>query len=158
MKSDTFTFKSSDGIQIFTYRWMQDEVSAVKGVVQIAHGMAEHAARYERFANALAMEAASRLLNRKVLDCLKDIATGKAAEKEAEKIAEPAAETSEEKPAKAKKAAKKEPVDGEVVEEKPAKAKKAVKKVAADESAAEKVESTESEAPKSSKSKKSDKK
>ena len=112
----------------------------------------------ERFANALAMEAASRLLNRKVLDCLKDIATGKAAEKEAEKIAEPAAETSEEKPAKAKKAAKKEPVDGEVVEEKPAKAKKAVKKVAADESAAEKVESTESEAPKSSKSKKSDKK
>jgi alpha-beta hydrolase superfamily lysophospholipase len=53
MKSDTFTFKTSDGVQIFTYRWMPDEASAVKGVVQIAHGMAEHAARYERFADAL---------------------------------------------------------------------------------------------------------
>ncbi|MFZ1037315.1 MAG: lysophospholipase [Smithella sp.] len=53
MKSDTFTFKTSDGIQIFTYRWMPDDASAVKGVVQIAHGMAEHAARYERFADAL---------------------------------------------------------------------------------------------------------
>jgi alpha-beta hydrolase superfamily lysophospholipase len=53
MKSDTFTFKTSDGIQIFTYRWVPDEASAVKGVVQIAHGMAEHAARYERFADAL---------------------------------------------------------------------------------------------------------
>lgn len=53
MKSDTFTFKSSDGVQIFTYRWIPDEPSAVKGAVQIAHGMAEHAARYERFAEAL---------------------------------------------------------------------------------------------------------
>ena len=53
MKSDTFTFKTSDGIQIFTYKWVPEEVSAVKGVVQIAHGMAEHAARYERFADAL---------------------------------------------------------------------------------------------------------
>ena len=53
MKSDTFTFKTSDGIQIFTYRWMPDQASAVKGAVQIAHGMAEHAARYERFADAL---------------------------------------------------------------------------------------------------------
>ena len=53
MKSDTFTFKTSDGIQIFTYRWMPDEASAVKGTVQVAHGMAEHAARYERFAGSL---------------------------------------------------------------------------------------------------------
>ncbi|HUN55272.1 MAG TPA: lysophospholipase [Smithella sp.] len=53
MKSDTFTFKASDGIQIFTYRWVPDDLSTVKGVVQIAHGMAEHAARYERFAGAL---------------------------------------------------------------------------------------------------------
>jgi alpha-beta hydrolase superfamily lysophospholipase len=53
MKSDTFTFKTPDGIQIFTYKWMPDEPSALKGVVQIAHGMAEHAARYERFADAL---------------------------------------------------------------------------------------------------------
>ena len=53
MKSDTFTFKASDGVQIFTYKWMPDDASVVKGVVQIAHGMAEHAARYERFAEAL---------------------------------------------------------------------------------------------------------
>jgi alpha-beta hydrolase superfamily lysophospholipase len=52
MKSDTFTFKTDDGIQIFTYRWTP-QTSAVRGVVQIAHGMAEHAARYERFAEAL---------------------------------------------------------------------------------------------------------
>jgi len=48
MKIDTFTFKASDGIQIFTYKWMPDDASAVKSAVQIAHGMAEHAARYER--------------------------------------------------------------------------------------------------------------
>jgi alpha-beta hydrolase superfamily lysophospholipase len=53
MKSDTFTFKASDGVQIFTYKWLPDEASAIKGVVQIAHGMAEHAARYERFAGVL---------------------------------------------------------------------------------------------------------
>jgi alpha-beta hydrolase superfamily lysophospholipase len=50
MKSDTFRFKTSDGVEIFTYRWMPDEASAIRGAVQIAHGMAEHAARYERFA------------------------------------------------------------------------------------------------------------
>ena len=32
----------------------------------------------ERVANALAMQAASRIMNRQVLDCLKNIATGKA--------------------------------------------------------------------------------
>jgi len=53
MKSDTFTFKASDGTKIFTYRWMPDEASSIKGAVQIAHGMAEHAARYERFAVVL---------------------------------------------------------------------------------------------------------
>jgi trigger factor len=114
----------------------------------------------ERFANALAMEAASRLLNRKVLDCLKDIATGKAAEKAAAPAeSEPVAEG--EKPAKAKKTAKKEPaaVEGEAAVEKPAKAKKTVKKEAAEsEVMAEKAESSESDAPKASKTKKSDKK
>ena len=53
MKSETFTFKASDGMQIFTYKWMSDDASVVKGTVQIAHGMAEHAGRYERFAEAL---------------------------------------------------------------------------------------------------------
>jgi len=53
MKNDTFTFKAADGTQIFTYRWMPDDASAIVGAVQIAHGMVEHAARYERFAAAL---------------------------------------------------------------------------------------------------------
>ena len=53
MKNDTFTFKAADGTQIFTYRWMPDNASAIVGAVQIAHGMVEHAARYERFADAL---------------------------------------------------------------------------------------------------------
>ena len=53
MKSDTFSFKAADGTQIFTYKWMPDNASSIKGAVQIAHGMAEHAARYVRFADAL---------------------------------------------------------------------------------------------------------
>ena len=53
MKSDSFSFKAADGAQIFTYRWMPDNASDVKGAVQIAHGMVEHGARYERFADTL---------------------------------------------------------------------------------------------------------
>lgn len=53
MKSDTFDFKTSDGMNVFVYKWLPDDVAAVRGAVQIAHGMAEHAARYERFAEAL---------------------------------------------------------------------------------------------------------
>ncbi len=47
-----FTFKSSDEKEIFVYKWMPEEANA-KGVVQIAHGMAEHAERYDRFAKYL---------------------------------------------------------------------------------------------------------
>lgn len=53
MKNDTFTFNTSDGVQVFVYKWLPDDSSGVKGVVQLAHGMAEHAARYGRFADAL---------------------------------------------------------------------------------------------------------
>jgi len=53
MKNNFLTFNTSDDIQVFTYSWMPDGGLPVKGVVQIAHGMAEHAARYERFAEAL---------------------------------------------------------------------------------------------------------
>lgn len=93
----------------------------------------------ERFANAVAMEAASRLLNRKVLECLKDIATGKAEKAaETEVTAEHAAEGAVEKPAKAKKTTKKAAAE---IETEPAK-----------------EETSESDAPKASKAKKSDKK
>ena len=52
MSVNTFTFTDPDGFQIFVYRWMPEGQKA-KAVVQIAHGMAEHALRYERFADFL---------------------------------------------------------------------------------------------------------
>ena len=47
-----FTFKSTDQTDVFVYKWML-ETQEVKGIVQISHGMAETAARYERFARTL---------------------------------------------------------------------------------------------------------
>ena len=41
-----------DGIEIATYAWPLPEGAAARGVVQIAHGLAEHAGRYDRFATA----------------------------------------------------------------------------------------------------------
>ena len=123
--------------------------------------------RSERFANAVAMEAATRLLNRKVLDSLKEIATGKAAEKAAAAAQEPKAETvakgavaegAEVKPVKAKKPAKKEAAvatETAVGEEKPVRAKKTAAKKAA---VVETTESGEVATPKTSKARKSDKK
>ena len=52
MLATNFTFKSGDGTDIYVYKWMPKDLKA-KGVVQISHGMAEHAARYERFASYL---------------------------------------------------------------------------------------------------------
>jgi alpha-beta hydrolase superfamily lysophospholipase len=52
MKSSTFTFADSDGVAAFVYRWIPDE-GTPKGIVQISHGMQEHAGRYERFAEFL---------------------------------------------------------------------------------------------------------
>lgn len=43
-----FTFADQDGQQIFVYRWSPDEPA--KAVVQIAHGAAEHALRYQPLA------------------------------------------------------------------------------------------------------------
>lgn len=50
MELKNFTFKSEEGTEIYVYNWIPDSEVKVKGVVQIAHGMAETAARYERFA------------------------------------------------------------------------------------------------------------
>ncbi len=52
MRESTFTFQSTDGKEIFTYKWLPDDDN-VWLVVQIAHGMAEHAARYAEFAKFL---------------------------------------------------------------------------------------------------------
>ena len=47
----TEKFKSFDGTVLQCYLW--DDVRSPKGVVQIAHGMAEHARRYDNFASFL---------------------------------------------------------------------------------------------------------
>lgn len=52
MRADTMTIASpQDGTALFVRTWLP--VGPAKGVVQVAHGMAEHSARYERFARAL---------------------------------------------------------------------------------------------------------
>ena len=43
---------SADGVEIATYAWL-DVAGEPLGAVQIAHGLAEHGARYDRFATAL---------------------------------------------------------------------------------------------------------
>jgi len=51
MGNTTFTFTAPDGEEIAVYRW--DGAGSPKAIVQIAHGMGEHAARYGRLAEAL---------------------------------------------------------------------------------------------------------
>ncbi len=51
MQNTTFDLLASDGLAVHTYRWLPG--GDVQGVVQIAHGMAEHAGRYEHVAEAL---------------------------------------------------------------------------------------------------------
>lgn len=53
MLSENFSFQSDDGVNVYVYKWRPDPGTKVKGVVQIAHGMAETAFRYERFADLL---------------------------------------------------------------------------------------------------------
>lgn len=51
VRESSFT-STADGIRVATTEWT-DGVDHPRGVVQIAHGLAEHAARYARFAEAL---------------------------------------------------------------------------------------------------------
>ncbi|WP_435201086.1 alpha/beta hydrolase [Janibacter sp. GS2] len=52
MRADTTTLPSpQDGVDLFVRTWLPE--GEAKGVVQLAHGMAEHSGRYERFARAL---------------------------------------------------------------------------------------------------------
>ncbi len=51
MREDTITVTSGDGIELQTYRWAPE--GEPKAVVQLQHGLGEHAGRYRRFGEAL---------------------------------------------------------------------------------------------------------
>ncbi len=51
MEESTFSFTAADGAEITAYRWTGD--GPPRAIVQIAHGMGEHAGRYRRLAEAL---------------------------------------------------------------------------------------------------------
>ncbi|HMN71683.1 MAG TPA: alpha/beta hydrolase [Rhodoblastus sp.] len=51
MRADSLALIAEDGAQIHVYRWLPE--SAPRAVFQIVHGLAEHAARYGRLAEAL---------------------------------------------------------------------------------------------------------
>ena len=51
MNTTDFTFDSPGGEKIFVYKWTPD--GKARAAVQIAHGMTEHGARYERLARSL---------------------------------------------------------------------------------------------------------
>ena len=51
MQASTFTLATANGVSLFVYRWLPN--APPKAVVQIVHGLAEHAARYARVAEAL---------------------------------------------------------------------------------------------------------
>ncbi|WP_018756283.1 alpha/beta hydrolase [Paenibacillus terrigena] len=54
MKTTNFTLQDEERFNLYIYHWRPDaDDASCKGVVQIAHGMAETAARYARFAEAL---------------------------------------------------------------------------------------------------------
>ncbi len=53
MRADTFMLAARDGASIHVHRWLPDAGKDVRAIVQIAHGMAEHGARYGRFAEVL---------------------------------------------------------------------------------------------------------
>lgn len=53
MKRTPFTFQTSDGLNINAYCWQPEKNKHIKGIIQIAHGMAEHILRYDAFSQFL---------------------------------------------------------------------------------------------------------
>lgn len=53
MRKGYFIWEDAQGINHYVYEWLPSEDVEMKGIVQIAHGMAETAARYERLADVL---------------------------------------------------------------------------------------------------------
>jgi len=55
MQASSRTLTADDGTTLFARRWRPDTGVPVLAVVQIAHGMAEHSARYAGLAEQLCM-------------------------------------------------------------------------------------------------------
>ncbi len=53
MLSKNFTFITKDSLKMNMYKWEPKDKDSVKGIINIAHGMAESAIRYKRFARIL---------------------------------------------------------------------------------------------------------
>lgn len=53
MKSNEYKLAITEIFEIQIYEWLPENNDAIKGVLQIAHGMAEHAKRYKDFAEFL---------------------------------------------------------------------------------------------------------
>ncbi len=53
MNTSEFKLTIDQDLDMHVYAWLPDKDITLKGIVQIAHGMAEHAKRYEDFANFL---------------------------------------------------------------------------------------------------------
>lgn len=51
----TFQLKAQDEKELFVYRWLPER-NTCQAIIQIAHGMAEHAGRYEEFAKSMVKE------------------------------------------------------------------------------------------------------
>ncbi|MCL2507877.1 MAG: alpha/beta hydrolase [Oscillospiraceae bacterium] len=61
---DEFFYPSTTGVSdVFVRSWMPDDLSKVKAVFQIAHGMAEHGERYEDFGRFLAEQGYAVFVN-----------------------------------------------------------------------------------------------
>lgn len=54
MQFNNFSFKTSDGFELWVNRWSPDTNQEIKAVIQLHHGLAEHTLRYDRFGSILA--------------------------------------------------------------------------------------------------------
>ena len=53
MQLKSFSYKTSDGTELWINRWLPDPDTEIKGIVQLNHGMQEHSLRYDRFGSIL---------------------------------------------------------------------------------------------------------
>jgi alpha-beta hydrolase superfamily lysophospholipase len=56
MKEEKFYFPAEDGKDISAIKWLPDNESSIKAIIQLNHGMAEHKERYFYFAEKLVNE------------------------------------------------------------------------------------------------------